>query len=343
MRATVVEHRVLERTCRRCGVRSRGTMPDLGDQVGPHRRVGWSVAAWVATLRTKLRLPLAQLQWLLERVWGLRLSVGALRGLLAETARAGRPAYEALRGEARASPVVHLDETGWREGGRNGWVWTLTTPAIRLFHFAQSRAGAVAQSLLGEMGTGVVVSDVFGAYDRLERVQQRCWAHLWRDIHDLGLAHPDDPGGLAWAAGVRDIYDRAVAWAVAATAAQTRPILRERARDRFQAELVAHCRAQPVASPQAVLCARVERYQAALFTFVADPAVPPTNNAAERALRPLVIARKISGGTRSERGSATRMVLQSLVATWELRGLDPVAEFVTLLRAPRPSPHIAPV
>ena len=90
-----------------------------------------------------------------------------------------------------------------------------------------------------------------------------------------------------------------------------------------------------------MLCARIDRYQAELFTFVADPAVPPTNNAAERALRPLVVARKISGGTRSARGSATRMVLQSLVATWELRGLDPVAEFVALLRAPRSTPEMA--
>ena len=143
--------------------------------------------------------------------------------------------------------------------------------------------------------------------------------------------------------GCARFYDRAVAWAAEATATDTRPILRERARDRFQAELVAHCRTQPAAAPQAVLCARVERYQAELFTFVADPAVPPTNNAAERALRPLVVARKISGGTRSAQGSATRMVLHSLAATWALRGLDPVEEFLALLRAPRPEREIASV
>ena len=343
VRAEVVEHRVLERTCRQCGTRSRGTMPDLSAQVGTQRRVSWSVAAWVATLRTTLRLPLAQVRWLLERGWGVRLAVGELSALLAETARAGRPAYEALLGEARASPVVHLDETGWRENGRSGWVWTVTTPTLHLFHFTQSRAGAVAQRLLGETGAGVVVSDFFGAYDRLERIQQRCWAHLLRDIHDLGAVHPAYPGVAAWAAGVREIYDRAVAWAAEATATGTRPILRERARDRFQAELVALCRAQPADAPPAVLCTRVERYHAELFTFVADPAVPPTNNAAERALRPLVVARKISGGTRSAQGSATRMVLHSLAATWNLRGLDPVAEFLALLRAPRPDLDSAPV
>lgn len=236
---------------------------------------------------------------------------------------------------------MHIDETGWREAGRNGWGWTLTTATIRLFHFSRSRAGAVADRLLGEGGDAVVVSDCSGAYDHLERVQQRCWAHLRRDVHALTEAHPDQPEVIAWAAGVCDVYDRAVAWAAEATAAQTRPILRERARDRFQAEVVALCRAQAATAPQAVLCARIERYQADLFTFVADPAVPPTNNAAERALRPLVVARKISGGTRSERGSATRMGRHSLVATWELRGLDPVAAFVALLRAPRSTPEMA--
>jgi hypothetical protein len=343
VRAEVVEHRVLERTCRRCGTRCRGVMPDLGEQVGAQRRVAWPVVAWVATLRTTLRLPLAQVQWLLDRGWGVRLSRGELSALLAEAAQAGRPAYEALLGEARASPVVHIDETGWRENGRNGWVWTLSTPTIRLFHFARSRAGAVADRLLGEDGDGAVVSDFYGAYDHLERVQQRCWAHLLRDIHAVTEAHPDNQAVAAWAAGVRDIYDRAVTWAAAATAAGIRPILRERARDRFQADLVALCRAQPAAAPPAVLCARINRYQAELFTFVADPAVPPTNNAAERALRPLVVARKISGGTRSSQGSATRMVLQSLMATWELRDLDPVAELVALLRAPRSTLELAPV
>ena len=341
--AEVIEHRVLERTCRRCGARCRGVLPDLGEQVGAQRRVAWPVVAWVATLRTRLRLPLAQIQWLLARGWGVRLSVGELSALLAEAARAGQPAYEALLGEARASPVVHIDETGWREAGRNGWVWTLTTATIQLFHYSRSRAGAVALRLLGETGAATVVSDFYSAYDQLDRVQQRCWAHLLRDIHDLVLAHPDAPEVATWAAGVRAIYDRAVTWAAAATAAATRPILRERTRDCFEAELVAHCQASPPAAPQAVLCARIVRYRRDLFTFVADPAVPPTNNAAERALRPLVVARKISGGTRSARGSATRLLLQSLVATWELRGLDPVAEFLALLRAPRPTPQLAPV
>jgi len=218
----------------------------------------------------------------------------------------------------------------------------MSTPTVRLFPYVQSRAGAVAERLLGEGGTGTVVSDFYGAYDRLDRPHQRCWAHLLRDLHALCDDDPADHRLQRWAAAVGKLYAKAVAWAAQATG--ERPILRERVADRFARSLVAICRSQPPGSPQAVLCQRIDRYQTEVFGFVADPAVPATNNAAERSLRPLVIARTISGGTRSKQGSQTRMILQSLVATWDLRGRDPIAEFVSLLRTPAHSaPEIAPV
>lgn len=71
-----------------------------------------------------------------------------------------------------------------------------------------------------------------------------------------------------------------------------------------------------------------------LFTFVRDPAVPPTNNLAERSLRPLAIARKISGGTHSPAGSEQRMVLISVLATAQLQGEDPSALLQRLLLTP---------
>jgi transposase len=344
VRAEVVEHQARERRCRCCGWVGRGALPDLGAQAGPHRRFGWGVAAWAAALRTKLRLPLRQLQWLLERAFGLRVSVGALSGLLDEVARAGRGAYDGLLAEARGSPAVNVDETGWRENGQSGYVWTVSTPTLQVFHHTKSRAGAVAERLLGADGTATVVSDFYGGYDRLARTQQRCWAHLLRDVADLLADHPDDRKLARWAKAVKKVFAVAVAWAERATADGVRPICRERVADRFAAALVAICRSQPAGAPQATLCARIDRYRTDLFPFVADPAVPPTNNAAERALRPLVVARKISGGTRSKQGSRTRMVLQSLVATFDLRGLDPIAEFRDLLTAPpQPCPGIGPL
>jgi transposase len=79
------------------------------------------------------------------------------------------------------------------------------------------------------------------------------------------------------------------------------------------------------------LCKRVERFLPELFVFVAYPGVPSDNNLAERSIRPLVIARKISGGTRRSRGSSTRLGLASLFGTWMAQGLNPFHQCLALL------------
>jgi transposase len=268
--------------------------------------------------------------------------VGELCALCDEAARASRGAYDALLADARASPALHVDETGLRQAGRNGWVWTVCTPTVRYFEHSPSRAGVVARRLVGAEYTGVTVSDVYTAYDQLDGLHQRCWAHLLRDIHDLKRQQVDDPTLQQWAEAVHTLYQRALGWA--AQAKGSTPIQRDQARRAFERELLALCRSQPATSPQATLCQRVERSHPELFMFVADPTVPATNNEAERALRPLVIARKISGGTRSANGSRTRMRLQSLIASWELRRQDPIAAMRAVLQnSPPREPKLAPV
>lgn len=334
VRAEVVEHVVLQRRCRQCGQVSRGTMPDLGAEAGAHHRFSWEVVAQAAVLRTKLRLPLSSVQWLFAHLWGVHLSEGALCAMLDEAARAGQRTYAAVLADARASPVLHVDETGWRQAGRNGYVWTVSTPTERYYHYSASRAGYVARRLVGDDYEGVVVSDFYTAYDQLDGVHQRCWAHLLRDLQELEVQQPDDAGVAAWVQRVQGIYRRAVAWAAQPQARS--PSERTAARHTYEAELLRVCREPTVSVRQTTLAARMERYLPELFMFVADEAVPATNNAAERALRPLVVARKVSGGTRSAQGSRTRMILQSLVATWELRGQDPVTALHTLLQASQP-------
>jgi hypothetical protein len=87
--------------------------------------------------------------------------------------------------------------------------------------------------------------------------------------------------------------------------------------------------------PQRTLCARMLKHLESLFTFVTEPGVPPTNNAAERSLRHLVVARKISGRTRSAQGTVTKMTLQSLLGTWRLRAINPFTAMVDLLASPQ--------
>ena len=105
----------------------------------------------------------------------------------------------------------------------------------------------------------------------------------------------------------------------------------------YEAELGALCAPWlgQDAAPQRGLCARITAHLSELFVFVEDPAVPPTNNAAERSLRHLVTTRKISGGTRSPAGTATKMTLATLFGTWRLQGVDPLAACRALLASPQ--------
>ena len=139
----------------------------------------------------------------------------------------------------------------------------------------------------------MLVSDFYAAYNHYPGLKQRCWVHLLRDIHDLGQAHPDDTAVTQWADAVKAIYEEAKGFS------DTDARRRSAARRRFQKQLLAVCRpyAADEDAPQHTLCKRVERFIKELFVFVAEPYVPSDNNAAGRSLRPLVVSRKISGGT----------------------------------------------
>ena len=237
--------------------------------------------------------------------------------------------------------MVHADETGWREDGTPGFIWTISTPTACLFHRDPSRAGTVADALLGSDFPGILVSDFYAAYDHFEGRKQRCWAHLWRDIDALEMEFPDDEELAAWVAGVRAIYDLATGERPEAERGHTPEAIRARERRAasLEQQILALCpETLSDDRPEATLAKRIRRYLTELFTFVADPTAPPTNNAAERNLRPLVIARKVSGGTRSADGSRTRMILASLAATARLRDANPTAVFYEAIVAPSDSP-----
>jgi transposase len=325
----VIEHVVRRRVCPCC---ARVCTPplDLGDQVLGHHRVSLETMAYIASLRAVGRLPLRAIQWLLGAWHGRHLSVGALAGVLTAVVARAKPALEAIRAAVRGSPAVCADETGWRENGQPGYIWTFSTPTLRYFHYAHSRAGAVVQEVLGAVYDGTLVSDFYAGYHVHDGPHQRCWVHLLRDIHDLRVAHPGDAALATWATGVHGLYLEAKQVAASDAAFPTRVD----ARADLERRLTALCRdgwTKGSTLPQATLCQRVDRFLDELFEFVLDPTLPSDNNLAERSLRPLVIARKISGGTRSEAGSLARMALASLFATWHAQDRDPFTACQQLL------------
>jgi transposase len=331
----VTEHVFVERCCAGCGRRYTPAVELAGVVVG-QSRLGSGLVALIATLREEARLPYRAIQRLLSSLYGLELSVGGLRGAIGQVVQAGQGALGAIQTAIGASPAVHVDETGWREAGHNGYVWTASTAdACRFIH--GGRGKQMLGRVLGEDPQGVLVSDFYAVYDGYAGLQQKCWAHLLRDIHDLRVQAGGDPAVTAWAEAVGANYAAAqtVVRDLAHLPAEAVP--RQVARRRLMADLLEVC--QPYLAderaPPALLCRRIAKQLDALFVFVLDPAVPATNNAAERSLRHLVVSRKISGGTRSRAGTEDKLALASLFTTWRLRGLNPYHACRDLLISPQ--------
>ena len=328
----VIEHRIMARKCALCRKRRLPQKPLQGLVVG-HQRFGVNLVSLMATLREEGRLPIRGIQSYLRTVHQLRLSVGAISDALQSVARQGQSAVAEMLERIRGSPVVHADETGWREDGANGYVWTFSTPTDRYF-VRRGRGKAVVDEVLGESFSGVLVSDFYAAYNHYPGLKQRCWVHLLRDIRELEALYPEDTGLSRWAQAVRRLYDKAKSAAAAGVpvaAGFHRSV--SPAQLKLEKMLLNLCRpfSNDDAAPQAKLCRRVEKFIKELFVFVSHPDVPPENNTAERSLRHLVISRKISGGTRSLQGSNTKMTLASLFGAWRAKGLNPLIESRNLL------------
>ena len=164
VRARVTEHVVLERTCQKCRKRW-APEPDWSAITAGWQRMGISVQSEVSVLREECRLPFRVIQRYLKWRLGLGLSVGELTALTRGAAEHGREEYDRLRQEIRASPVVYGDETGWRQDGRNGYLWSFSTPEVRYFLYRASRGRTVVEEVLGDEFEGVLVSDFDGAYN----------------------------------------------------------------------------------------------------------------------------------------------------------------------------------
>ena len=327
-RVEVTAHVYVARRCPRCGGCWQPG-PELDGHVVGQGRVGVGLLSLIATLREEWRLPIRGIQGYLATVHGLHLSVGAIVAASAAVAARAAPVVAQIGQAIRASPVVHADETGWREDGHNGYAWTFSTATERWF-VRGSRERAVLEAAVGDAYGGVLISDFYAAYTGYEGRHQFCWAHLLRDVDDLAGQHRADAVVRGWADAVHALYRRATA---DAAGPERNPPLRRQQRQGYEAELGALC--APFLGddtvPQRVLAERITKHLADLFVFVENPAVPATNNAAERSLRHLVTCRKISGGTRSPAGTATKMTLATLFGTWRLHGLNPLDQCRTLL------------
>lgn len=315
----IIEHVIVARHCGVCG---KNYVPTLGpnDGVIGNMRIGPRLMSFIAMLAIAGRMPQRMIVKLIESLYQVHISLGEISEVLHRVAEIATPEAESILREVRGSPYANGDETGWREDGINGYLWSLSTPLARFFYFAKSRASWVVERLLGYCFCGVLVCDFYGAYNWYSGPIQRCWVHFLRDLAKLLEKNPENASLALWAEQVKDLYKAAKKVAKRGFSEEVRVRLRQELETRILALAQPHLKDKK--TPQHVLAKRIDKHLDELFTFVQYPGCPSGNNAAERAIRPAVIARKISGGTRSAKGSLTRTTLMSVFGTWQLQGKD---------------------
>jgi transposase len=168
----VTEHSIYKGWCSGCQKWYEAPV-DVHEQVLGQGRMGVRLASLITTLRTVMRLPIRQIQAYLLTLHGVAISSGESVELLHRIKEQMQPQLDALKREIRASPAVQADETGWREDGINGYVWSVSTPDMRYFEYHHSRGGKVVKELIGKDFGGVLGSDFYAGYNSHEGLHQR--------------------------------------------------------------------------------------------------------------------------------------------------------------------------
>lgn len=300
----------------------------------PHAQLGLSALATVAVMRVCYRLPLRQITRLFLQLPGLKLSPGAIVKQIRRLGKWLEGQYERLQIVLRAAGVVHGDETGWRIDGKNGYLWALTNPTHTLYHVDRSRGAKVIIDLLGRSfgreGGGKLVSDFYNVYDKIGGTQQKCLTHLLRELRDVTAKRPE--------LKTHAFFKRCKALVQAMLRLKRRRAELDATAYEHQVKLLED---RLLALSQTTwgdkdadrLTKRLAKYREKLTPFLHHADLDGTNNAAERALRPAVVMRKITGGSRSESGARAWSILASVMRTAEQQGRDVVETIKTLLRS----------
>lgn len=310
VRPDVTRVRLFGGRCVCCGERATAEAPP---GLEPGSPFGQSIAAMVVYLHYAHAIGMERLTLLMDELFGLTISEGAISNILARARNPLRQAAAAIEKAVLASPVVCSDETSVRVKGKTWWEWVFIGTLAVLHTIQPSRGKAVVTDLFGAHRPDVWVSDMLGSQRGHAAAWQVCLAHLIRDAK-----YAIEDGDTAFSAPFRRLLLRAMAIGKRRDELKDTTLKQylydlDRRLDRIMA-------AVPIGEPGRRLHKRMRLNRAHLFVFMTRRDVPYTNNVSERHLRPSVIFRKVTNGFRCEWGAETYAAFRSVVSTAKANG-----------------------
>lgn len=321
VKTKITKYRIERRYCAQCKkiveAEVKGALPNA--------RLGLKTMLLIAFLKLGLRLPSKKIVELMEINYDLKISNGEVYKTLEQLSRALGAYYEELRRKIKEAAVKHIDETGWRIDGQNSWLWIFINKEAALYSVRKHRSSKMPIRVLGAQAGRVVISDRLPVYTQLAKemgcAQQICWAHVLRDSKDLAQHYAE---ARYIHRRLKQIYKRAIALEHRAADEEVKKLFR-------QIDLIA-ARSYEHWEVHKFVQSVCKKHRDNLFRFVNNPEIDSTNNLAERGLRHAVIIRKISNGSRSEKGAEVTTKLLSVIQTLKLHGQNPVIGMMNLLQ-----------
>ncbi len=324
IKPVVTEYQWHQLACPACGATTRAPWP-----AGvPSSTYGPRVQATVALCTGAYRLSKRTTQQAMEEVFGVPMSVGTISHLEQAATEAVAAPVEEARTYVHEQEVAHLDETSWRQGDKHAWLWVAVTSWVTVFVVRLSRGGEVARELLGKQFGGILVTDRYSAYNWYPvRWRQLCWAHLLRDFKAMR-----DRGGCSEELGdalLTQARQMFTWWHRVREGTLKRSTFRSYMTPlRREIERLLAAGSRSGVPKTAGTCQDILKRREALWTFVQVEGVEPTNNAAERSIRPGVLWRKGSFGTQSAEGSRFVESMMTVVTTLKQQQRN-VLEYLT--------------
>jgi transposase len=310
-RYEITEYQILQGFCHCCQKTYRGETPA---EVG-RRGFGVRVHSSVALLTSKFKLSKRQALELLKDFFQMPICVGSVSKIEHRVSQSLEPLHQQIKEKIDQSKVIHIDETGFKQSNHSGWAWVMANTFFSFLQLDYSRGKKVAKKLIGNFTGRIIVSDRYPAYGFLpESCHQVCWAHLKRDFQKIS-----ERSGIAGVVGRRLLqsYGKIFAFWKAHLPSgiddkRTRK-KRRRLKNRLSRDLSFGASCSHLTTART--CRNILGMGNSLWLFLDNSEVPATNNLAERQIRPLVIAKKLSFGVQSDRGARFIERLYSVVLT----------------------------
>jgi len=301
----VTEYRINHYICPKCKkeVVAKARIPEKSS-------FGNNTSAHVTLLKFEDRLPLRKVCSALKRQFNLEISPGTVFDITDKVSNKLSMEYSRIRASIRRSRYVSIDETGMRVGGLNFYVWVFTTKKYVLYLIRKSRGKKVIEEVLGEEYKGVIGCDGWSSYPSYSAKLQRCWAHLLREAKYLAEGYSS---AQFLYVGLKAVYEKATS-------------KKPPSKDDLILELKQWIDYAESYKELRKFAVTVRNGIDHWFTFLDHKGVEPTNNRAERALRELVVLRKIIGTLRNEKGTRIMERIMSCISTWKQQGLNTFTE-----------------